>query len=221
VLNGAGREGVVLQVVGVARDIRYRNLDFGSVPYVYLPMRQHDVTEMTLVVRSTPGSSVARPLRDIAAEQSRDAAPISIQTLDEAMAAGLAPQRIVAFVSGALGIIGVLLAAIGIYGVTALSVSRRTREIAVRAALGAQRGAIVHLVLRQALSLTTIGIGGGLALGAIVGQVLSILLIGVSPFDPLAFGGAAALCVAVTLLACYVPVRRAMRISAGDALRSE
>jgi ABC-type antimicrobial peptide transport system permease subunit len=105
--------------------------------------------------------------------------------------------------------------------VTALNVSRRTREIAVRAALGAQRGAIVRLVIRQALSLTVIGVVGGLALGAIAGQVLSILLIGVSPFDPLAFGGAVALCVTVSLLACYAPVRRAMRIGAGDALRSE
>jgi predicted permease len=221
VLNGPGRAGVVLQVVGVARDIRYRNLDFGNEPFVYLPLRQHDMAGMTLIVRSAMGSSVARPLRDIAAQLSRDAAPLTIQPLDEVTAAGLAPQRIVAFVSGALGIVGVLLAAIGIYGVTALSVSRRTREIAVRAALGAQRRAIVRLVLRQALSLTTIGIGGGLALGGIAGQVLSILLLGVSPFDPLALSGAVALCVAVTLLACYVPVRRAMRISAGAALRSE
>jgi putative ABC transport system permease protein len=221
VLNGAGRTGAVLQVVGVARDIRYRNLDFGDVPFVYLPMRQHDLTEMTLVVRSAAGNSVARLLRGIAAELSRDAAPLSIQPLDEATAAGLAPQRILAFVSGTLGVIGVLLAAIGIYGVTALSVARRTREIAVRTALGAQRSAIVRLVLRQALSLTTIGIVGGLTLGAVAGQVLSILLIGVSPLDPLALTAAVALCVAVTLLACYMPVRRAMRIAASDALRSE
>jgi predicted permease len=221
VLNGAGRQGAILLVVGVARDIRYRNLDFDNVPFVYLPMRQHDVNEMTVVVRRAAGSSVARPLRAIAAELSRDAAPLSIRPLDEATTAGLAPQRIVAFVAGTLGVIGVLLAAIGIYGVTALNVSRRTREIAVRAALGAQRGAIVRLVIRQALSLTVIGVVGGLALGAIAGQVLSILLIGVSPFDPLAFGGAVALCVTVSLLACYAPVRRAMRIGAGDALRSE
>jgi predicted permease len=221
VLNGPGRTGAVLQVVGVARDIRYRNLDFGNVPFVYLPMQQHDVTEMTLVVRSAAGNSVARPLRDIAAELSRDAAPLSIQPFDEATAAGLAPQRILAFVSGTLGGIGVLLAAIGIYGVTALTVARRRREIAVRAALGAQRGAIVRLVLRQTLSLTTVGILAGLLLGAVAGQVLSILLIGVSPFDPLALSGAVALCVAVTLVAGYVPLRRALRISASDALRSE
>jgi predicted permease len=221
VLNGVDREGAVLQVVGVARDIRYRNLDFESVPFVYLPMRQHGVTKMALVVRSAAGNSVARPLREIGAELNREAAPISTQPLDEVMSAGLAPQRILAFVSGTLGCLGVLLAAIGIYGITALSVARRTREIAVRTALGAQRGAVARLVVRQALSLTMIGIVGGLVLGAVAGQVLSILLIGVSPFDPLALSGAVVLCVAVTLLACYVPLRRAMRVSASDALRAE
>jgi putative ABC transport system permease protein len=221
VLNGAARTGAVLQVVGVARDIRYRSVDFGDVPFVYLPHGQHAMFEMTLVVRSAGGSSVARPLRAIVAGLSRELAPISIQPLDEAMAAGLAPQRIVAFVSGSLGVVGVLLAAIGIYGVTALTVARRTREIAVRAALGAQCGAIVRLVLRQALSLTVIGAGVGVALGAGGGQVLSLLLLGVSPLDPLAMTGAVALCLAVTLVACYVPVHRALRIAATDALRSE
>jgi predicted permease len=221
VLNGLGQTGAVVQVVGVASDIRYRNLDFGNVPFVYLPLDQHDTFEMTLIVRNAAGSSVARPLRGIVAAMSRELAPVSIRPLDDTMAAGLAPQRIVAFASGSLGFVGVLLAAIGIYGVTALTVARRTREIAVRAALGAQRGAIVRLVLRQTLSVTTIGTVGGLALGAIAGQVLSLLLVGVSPLDPLALTGAAALCLVVTLLACYVPLHRAIRIAATDALRSE
>jgi predicted permease len=221
VLNGVGREGVVLQVVGVARDIRYRNLDFEGVPFVYLPMGQHEGMVTTLVVRRATDTSVARPLREIGAELSREAAPLLVQTLDEATAAGLAPQRILAFVSGALGVLGVLLAAIGIYGITAMSVARRAREIAVRSALGAQRGAIARLVITQVLSVTTIGIVGGCVLGAVAGQVLSILLIGVSPFDPLAWGGAVVLCLSVTLLACLGPLRRAMRVSASDALRSE
>jgi predicted permease len=222
VLNGVMRTGVVLQVVGVARDIRYRSVDFGSVPFVYLPFRQHSMFEMTLVVRSAPGGSVARPLRATVANVSRrDAAPIAIRPLEEAMAVGLAPQRIVAFASGSLGLVGVLLAAIGIYGVTALTVARRTREIAVRAALGAPRGAIVRLVLQQVLSLTTIGAVVGLALGALAGQVLSMFLVGISPLDPVAMTGAVVLCVAVTLVACYAPLHRAIRIAATDALRSD
>ena len=147
---------------------------------------------------------------------------LSVQSLDEAMAAGLLPQRIGALVAGSLGIVGVLLAAIGVYGVTAYHVSRRTREIAIRTALGAQRGSVVRLVLRQALSLTAIGCVIGLVLGALAGQVLSMLLVGVSPIDPVTLRRLrSAVCTAVALAACSVPVSRAMRIAASDALRSE
>ena len=220
VLHGAGRTGAVLQVVGVARDIRYRNVDFGSTPFAYLPFRQFAMPQTALVVRSA-GSSLARPLRQIAADVDPRLPPLPIQRLDDAIAIGLAPQRIVAFTAGSLGLIGVLLAAIGIYGVTALTVTRRTREIAVRAALGAQRGAIVGLVLRQTLSLTALGTALGILLGAIAGQVLSMLLVGVSPLDPIALTGAVALCVTVSLAASYVPIHQAMRVAASDALRSE
>src|SRR6185503_12531609 len=134
VLDGAGKTGAVLQVVGVVRDIRYRNVDFGSTPFVYLPFRQFAMPQTALVVRSA-GSSLSRPLRQIVADVDPGLAPISVLQLDDVMAVGLAPQRIVAFVTGSLGVIGVLLAAIGMYGVTALTVSRRTREIAVRVAL--------------------------------------------------------------------------------------
>jgi predicted permease len=220
VLDGAGHTGAVLQVVGVVRDIRYRSVGVGGTPFVYLPFRQSAMPQTMLIVRSR-GSSLARPLRQIVAELSPDAPAVSIRQLDDAMAVGLAPQRIVAFVAGSLGLIGVLLAAIGIYGVTALTVSRRTREIAVRAALGAQRSAILRIVLRQALSLTAFGVVLGIALGVIAGQVLSALLIGVSPLDPVALAGAAGVCIAVAVVASWVPVRRALRVAASDALRSE
>jgi len=220
VIDGAGRTGAVVQVIGVARDIRYRNMDFGSTPFVYLPFRQFAMPQTALIVR-TSGSSLAQPIRQVVAELSPGLAPISIRQLEEAMAVGLAPQRIVAFVAGSLGLIGVLLAAIGVYGVTALTVSRRSREIAVRAALGAQRAAIVRLVLRQAMSLTALGTLLGMVLGAMAGQVLSTLLVGLSPVDPVALTAAAGLCAAVTFIACWVPVLRAMRIEATDALRSE
>ena len=221
VMNGAGSTGALLQVVGVARDIEYRSLDFGAVPFVYLPLRQHDTSDMTLVVRSSDGQSVARHVSALVADMSPSLPRLSVQSLDEAMAAGLLPQRIGALVAVSLGIVGVLLAAIGVYGITAYHVSRRTREIAIRTALGAQRGSVVRLVLRQALSLTAIGCVIGLVLGALAGQVLSMLLVGVSPIDPMTLLGSVAVCTAVVLAACYMPVSRAMRIAASDALRSE
>ena len=146
---------------------------------------------------------------------------VSLQSLDDLVAVALTPQRVGAFVAGGLGLVGVLLAAIGIYGVTAYTVSRRTREIAIRTALGAQRGTVVGLVLRQAISLTAIGCAIGLVLGAVAGQVLSMLLVGVSPLDPATLGGAVVLCVVVVLAGSFVPVSRVMKIAASDALRSE
>jgi len=146
---------------------------------------------------------------------------VSLQSLDDLVAVALTPQRVGAFVAGGLGLVGILLAAIGIYGVTAYTVSRRTREIAIRTALGAQRGTVVGLVLRQAISLTAIGCAIGLVLGAVAGQVLSMLLVGVSPLDPATLVGAVVLCVVVVLAGSFVPVSRVMKIAASDALRSE
>jgi predicted permease len=213
--------GAVVQIVGVAQDVRYRTLDFGDVPFVYLPLRQHYTSNLTLVVRSADGRSVAGQVRTTMAAMSTAPPLLSMQSLEDAIAVGLTPQRIGAFVAGSLGLVGVLLAAIGVYGVTAYTVSRRTREIAIRTALGAQRGSLVWLVLRQVTSLTAIGCAIGLVLGALAGQVLSVLLVGVSPIDPVTLVVAVGVCTAVALAACYVPVSRAMRIAASDALRSE
>jgi len=220
-IDGPGQTTSLLQIVGVARDLRYSSLDAGTVPFVYLPFRQHYITGMSLAVRSAAGRSTAGQLRASAAEAAPTLPPLTIQPLDQAIAVGLTPQRVVAFVAGSLGLVGVLLAAIGIYGITAYSVARRTREIAVRTALGAPRAAVLGLVLRQAISLTTIGCVLGLVLGALAGQVLSMLLVGVSPIDPVTLAGAVGLCATVVVAACYVPISRAMRIEGSDALRAE
>jgi ABC-type antimicrobial peptide transport system permease subunit len=105
--------------------------------------------------------------------------------------------------------------------VTAYSVTQRTREIAIRAALGAGHARLVRLVLRQGIWVTTIGLVIGVVLAGIAGQVLSLLLVGVSPIDPLTFLLSCVLCGTVSLAACYVPVHRALRIAAADALRAE
>ncbi len=120
-----------------------------------------------------------------------------------------------------LGLVALLLAAIGIFGVTADAVSRRTREIGIRMALGATREAVRGLVLRQALALAGTGVAVGLAIAAAASKVLESLLFGVSGLDPVTFAGACALFTAVTLIATYVPARRAMSIEPVEALRRE
>jgi predicted permease len=221
VMNGLGETGTVLQVIGVVRNVPYRSLSFGSTPFVYLPLRQHYSPQMTLVVRARSGLQVGMAVRNAVATMSTQIPPITMRPLEEIIATSLLPQRVVAIVAGGLGIAGILLAAIGIYGVTAYSVAQRTREIAIRAALGAGRSQLVRLVLQQGVRLTTMGLVSGLVLAGIAGQVLSLLLVGVSPIDPATFLVSCALCGSVSLAACYVPVHRALRVTAARALRAE
>jgi ABC-type antimicrobial peptide transport system permease subunit len=129
--------------------------------------------------------------------------------------------RIAAAVAGSVGIVGLLLASIGIYGVTAYTVARRSREIGIRIAMGAQRADVVRLVLGQGMSLVALGSAIGLALAAVASRLLARLLYGVGPVDPVAFLGAAVLFGAIGLVACYVPVRRATNVDAMEALRYE
>jgi ABC-type antimicrobial peptide transport system permease subunit len=117
--------------------------------------------------------------------------------------------------------VGVVLAAIGIYGVIAYAVTRRTREIGVRIALGARRANITAMVLREGLWLSTIGSGIGLVMAAVVSRVLSSFLFGISPADPITFAGVTVLFTVIGLAACYWPIRRATRIDPIQALRYE
>jgi putative ABC transport system permease protein len=124
-------------------------------------------------------------------------------------------------VAGSLGLVVLLLSAIGLYGVTSYAVNRRTREIGVRMALGADHGSVLRLVVRQGLMLTALGVTLGLVAGAAGAQVMRSLLFGISAFDPVAFGGATLLFGAVSLAASYLPARRATRIDPMIALRAE
>jgi ABC-type antimicrobial peptide transport system permease subunit len=119
------------------------------------------------------------------------------------------------------GVLALLLAAVGVYGVKSYMVSQRTREIGIRVALGATRGDVLRLVLRQGAILTAAGLAFGLPLALLLGQVLGWLLFDVSPLDPLVFTISPAILALAAALACYLPARRAMRITPLDALRSE
>ena len=121
----------------------------------------------------------------------------------------------------AFGVLALLLATIGIYGLKAYDVSRRTREIGIRMALGANSGDVERLVMREGVRTTVIGLGIGLLLAAGVGKLLSGMLFQISPFDPVVLTSAAVVLSAAAMLACYVPARRATRVVPLEALRSE
>jgi ABC-type antimicrobial peptide transport system permease subunit len=188
---------------------------------VYVPLDQQYLSSLTIVARTTSGRRVTGELRALLASMSPNVLIMTAQTLEDSIALGLTPQRFLASVSGSLGIVGSILAGIGIYGVTAYAVTRRTREIGTRIALGARRADIVRMVMREGLSLTLIGSAVGLMFAAAGSRVVGAFLFGISPIDPVTFTATTLLFVVIGLAACYVPVYRATHIDPTEALRYE
>jgi hypothetical protein len=212
-----------LLVVGVARDLK-NDRSRGDSPLltVYGPLQQHYTPHATILARTIHGERIVAEIRALVASMNPNLPILGAQTLEDQLTGPVETQlRVAASVSASVGIVGVLLASIGIYGVTAYAVMRRTREIGIRLALGAQRADVVGMVLREGMSLVAIGSVIGLMLAAGASRLLVRLLFGVPPIDPVTFGGAAALFAAIGLAACYVPARRATQIEAMEALRYE
>jgi predicted permease len=210
-----------LTIVGVATDAKLMSLNETTEPYIYVPLAQRYTSSMSILVKHAGDASAIPQVRALMREMSPNLPLTVAMPLGDVTAIGLVPQRIVASVAGSLGIVGLVLAAIGIYGVTAYAVSRRTKEIGIRVALGADRGRVLRLVLRQGLALAGIGVAIGVVLAALGSSLLESLLYGVRGLDPLTFGAACALFAVVTLVATYIPARRAARIDPMVALRAE
>ena len=211
----------VITVVGVARDAKYRSLDEAPLNYIYVPLAQWYRSGTNLFVRTGNARSVAPALRRVIAGLDPHLPILDQQTMEEATAMSLFPQRLAALVSGALGVVALALAMLGIYGVIAYTVAQRTREIGVRVALGATRGSILAMVLRQGLVLAGVGIAIGLAAALAATRLLSDFLFGVPPTDLVTFFGASAILVVVALVASWAPARRAAASDPMIALRAE
>jgi len=189
---------------------------------IYAPLQQLYGPQLTIFARTSRGERMPGAIRALVTAMNPNLPILAAHTLEERQTGPVVLQlRIAALVSGTVGLVGLLLASIGIYGVTAYAISRRTREIGIRMTLGAQRADVVRMILRQGLTLVAIGSAIGLLLAAATGRILGRLLFGLPPLDPVTFGGAILLFAAVGLAACYVPARRATRINAVEALRYE
>jgi ABC-type antimicrobial peptide transport system permease subunit len=146
---------------------------------------------------------------------------VMLRRVSDSLAMQMAPFEALAQVAGALGMLALLVASVGLYGVMSFIVSQRIREIGVRVALGAQSADVIRLFLKQGMKLTAIGVVFGLLGAVAISRLLAAVLIDLSPFDPLAFGGVAVFLSAVALLACYLPARRATKADPLTVLRRE
>jgi hypothetical protein len=194
----------------------------GAAPFaLYVPLQQRYLPQLTILARSSAERSLAGELHLLVTTLDPNLPVLAAQTLDSQRNGPIEGQlRISAGVAGVVGLVGLLLAGIGVYGVTAYSVSRRTREIGIRLSLGARRAEVIGLVLRQGMRLVAIGSILGMLLGAGVGVVLAGRF-GIPAPGVALLAGAALLFAMTGLIACYAPVRRATGIRAMDALRAE
>jgi predicted permease len=206
-----------LEIVGVVADSKYNDLREGPTDFFYLPGTHGDLQ----IRASGSAKSLAGPLLEIVHSLDGSVTVTSIKTLREQVDDSLHPDRLIAALCGVFSILALALTCVGLYGVLAFQVARRTGEIGVRMALGAQPRDIFRLVVGQGLRLTVSGLALGLiaALGA--SSMLASLLFGVKQTDPLTFLGVSVFLLDAAALACYLPARRAMRVDPMVALRHE
>jgi predicted permease len=211
-----------MTVVGMVGDVRQRSLDAPIPGAMYVPHAQQPVRGFTVVVRTAGDPlKLVDPVRRVIHDMDPNLPISSVFTMDWVVVRSLWQPRLFSWIFGFFGMVALVLAVVGVYGVVSYSVAQRTREIGIRVALGAGRGQIRAMVLRQGLRATAIGIGIGLAGAAAVTRALGALLFGVSPMDPVTIGLVTLLLAATALVACLVPARRATRVDPLVALRCE
>lgn len=219
-----GPDGPFIEVVGIVQDGKYQNVTEDPQPYFYLPLDQSYQSLRTFHVRtSVPPETLALQIESQIQELTPSLPITQVQTLTQALqgANGFFFFRFGAQLASTLGVLGLILAVVGIYSVVAYAAAQRTQEIGIRMAMGAEPLDILKMVLRQGLSV----VGFGLALGLIIAlagtRLISGLFVGIKPTDPLTFAVVVLLLAAVALFACWIPARRATRIDPLRALRYE
>jgi putative ABC transport system permease protein len=219
-----GPGGPFMEIVGLTKQGKYTGPAEDPTPFFYVPMEQGNELIGTIQLRTASDPEAMGPelVRQIHA-----LAPtlpiVDLQSMDSVLQGvnGLFLFRMATRFSGALGMVGLMLAMVGVYGVISYAAALRTHEIGVRMALGADRGSILKMVLRQGFVLIGIGVAAGLVFAVLAGMAIKVMLVNVSPADPLTLGASAVFLCAVGLLASFVPARRAMNIEPLKALRQD
>ena len=209
-------------IAGVVQDVKQAGLDAPKTMQVYLPQAQYRDGSLTLVVRTkTDPLSVAGQVRQLVSGIDADQAVSNVTSMDDVLSGSLASRNFSTVLLGSLAGLGLLLSAIGVYGVLSYGVSQRTREIGIRMALGAARKDVLSLVIRQAFKLLWIGSVCGVVAALLLTRFMSSLLFGITAHDPLSFAGVTCFLMVVALVACYIPARGAARVDPMVALRYE
>jgi predicted permease len=208
------------EIVGIVADVHEATLDAETGPEAYMALAQRCPQTMNLMVRTVgEPRSFANVVRAQVIGIDADQPVSKVRTMTEVLESSIGPQRLTVLILSFFAVVAVVLAAVGIYGVISYSVTQRTQELGVRLALGAKRGDLLRLVLRQGLGLAVVGVAIGMSGAFILTRVLSRLLFQVSATDPATFLGITVLFMLVTLAASYIPARRAMGIDPIIALR--
>ena len=221
---GFGRGSATdVEIVGVAKDVRSLELRDRAPRFIYLPYAQDEsVTQLTYYVRAAQGAEpMAMALRQAVQRIDANLPIFDMKSMQVQVDESLFVERMVAVLSVAFGALATLLAAIGLYGVMSYAVTRRTREIGIRMALGAESGRVLWLVLKEVAVMAAVGIAGGLAVAFWLTRQIQAQLFGLAPTDPATLAGAAGLLALIALAAGYFPARRATTIDPLVSLRSE
>jgi predicted permease len=219
-----GETGPFTEVVGLAGDGKYIFIGWDKQPYFYVPEAQHTTSYRTLQIRtSVPPETLITQVQNVVRELAPNLPVSDVQTMKQALSGGngFFIFRVGAILAAAMGLLGLTLAVVGVYGVVSFAASQRTHEIGIRMALGADRRNILMLVLRQGLALVMGGVVSGVVVAWALTRSMATLLMGVSPTDALTFVTATLLLGGIGLWACYAPARRAMRLDPIEALRYE
>jgi predicted permease len=208
------------EIVGIVKDsVNFESIRDTPPPMLYTPFQEIESTSLIIHTSIDPNGMIPALRREISLLDEN--LPMRIATMNELISSSRWEQRLGVTLLSILGGLGLLLTAIGIYGVTAYIVAQRTREFGVRMALGARGRDVMKLVIRQGIWLVLIGVVNGMAASLAVSRLLKSFLFGLSAADPMTFGIIPLLLAAVALLACYIPARRATKVDPMIALRAE
>jgi putative ABC transport system permease protein len=214
--------GIAREIVGIVGDVRDVSLGQAPGPMMYVPYAQAPFWGANLVVKSTLSpSAVAAAIRQEVRKMDKDLPVTNVAKMPDLIDASVSQQRFRAFLLGLFAAMALVLAATGIFGVISYSVSCRTNEIGIRVALGASRGAILRMVLRETLLLAFAGLALGVPSALVASRLVGHMLFGISANDPETLAAVAVTLAAVAAFAGYVPARRAMRVDPLVALRYE